>query len=123
MGIFDFLRSKKCGNHGLAETVMQCDYEAAENLRGKLSSIEIGELQSLYGALTDWSHKDVVIHMLQDVNAHGIESILIDGLRSPNVETEAICLCCLYPDKVKFEKLLQDGRVSKAHVEEAKLSL
>lgn len=120
MGIFDFLKPKKPSYVGPTDIVLHGDFGAAEEIRGKLTKAEIAELKSLYPSLGDWSQKDLVIHMLQDIEPKQIRSIFADGLQSPTIETQAMCLCALYPNKFQFDQLLVEGSVSETLVEQAK---
>ena len=123
MGIFDFLKPKKPNYLGPMDIVLHGDFDAAEEIRGKLTKAEIAELKSLYPSLGDWSQKDLVIHILQDLEPRQVQSVFEDGLQSPTIETQSICLCALYPDMVQFDRLLVNGFVSEALVEQAKASV
>ena len=84
-----------------------------------MTRAHVSELASLYRELDDWPQKDLVIHMLQDVETADIRPILQDGLRSPSVESRAVCLCLLHPGTIRFDHLLENGRVSPKLVDQA----
>lgn len=99
--------------------IQSLDFGLAESARDDLTQGEIRELISLYATLSDWSQKDLVLHMLQDQASPDIVALFQDGLNSPSVETQAVALHVTSAGQISFESLLRGGFVCPELVREA----
>ena len=99
--------------------VVNCDFEAAEALRGRLSRQQVSDVVTLYHDTSDWNQKDIAVHLLQDCEPAVVEIVMRDALHSPTAETRAIALCSLKNDFGMFETFLRNGFVDAALVDEA----
>ena len=99
--------------------IAQCDFEAAEHLRGRLAVQQVSDVIALYWDTADWDQKDVAVHILQDCEDSALEPVMRDALQSPTVETRAIAFCSLKKDATLFTQFLRNGFVDASLVDAA----
>ncbi|MCC9607795.1 hypothetical protein LOC68_03300 [Blastopirellula sp. JC732] len=99
--------------------IVNCDFEAAESLRGSLDEQQVSDVIALYLGTADWGQKDIAIHLLQDCEPSVVEAVMRDALQSPTVETRALALCSLKNDFAMFERFLRNGFVDASLVDAA----
>jgi len=99
--------------------IVNCDFEAAEALRGSLGRQQVSDIVALYRDTSDWGQKDIAVHLLQDCEPSAVEVVMRDALNSPTTETRAIAFCSLKNDFGMFENFLRDGFVDAALVDDA----
>ncbi len=97
--------------------ILNCDFEAAESLRGNLTSHEVSAIIALYRDTTDWNQKDIAIHLLQDCDPIAVENVMRDALHSPATESRAIAICSLKNDFTLFDRFLRGGFVDASLVD------
>ena len=97
--------------------MVNCDFEAAESLRGSLTAHQVSEIITLYRETTDWNQKDIAIHMLQDCEPSAVQHVMRDALHSPTTESRAIALCSLKNDFTLFDRFLRNGLVDASLVD------
>jgi hypothetical protein len=97
--------------------ILNCDFEAAECLRGNLTPYEVSAIIAIYQETMDWNQKDIAIHLLQDCDPTTVENVMRDALHSPTTASRAIAVCALKDDFTLFDRFLRGGFVDASLVD------
>ena len=95
------------------------DFEAIEGLRDGPVANYLPELVVLYEQLDDWVTKDLLVHLIQDLDDPSMRPVMLNALSSPTVETRAIALCALQSNYALFGSFIVNGFVDAGRVDTA----
>lgn len=95
------------------------DENLLESLRESVTVDHIHELVELFEECQDWTVRDAIVLVLQDLQDPRCESLMMCALESPNKETRLVAISKLRGDRLLFLDYLRDGYISAEKIDAA----
>jgi HEAT repeat protein len=101
------------------EALRRSDYGELEGLRDDRLRDLVEPLVSDYQHASDWTTRDAIVFLLQDLDDERLAPIMRHALSSSTVDTRAIAICALRGDRKLFDTFLVNGFVDPSRVDAA----